>query len=112
MIWYQCLVCGYNEMPKPPRDYNICPCCGVEYDLDNAFEDFRSLRDEWLTNGGHWFSRHPQQKAPGNWNAWDQLDLADYEYSIPRHRSSSALRISSVRLLGKVSDRPGRLTHA
>lgn len=57
MKGYRCLVCGYDQMPHPPADYNICPCCGVEYELDDVFESHLELRNDWLRNGGKWFSR-------------------------------------------------------
>lgn len=81
---YQCKVCAYSQMPSPPEDYSICPCCGVEYGVDDAFESYRVLRDDWLREGGHWFSQRQPYQRPVNWNAWDQLDLAEYDYGIPR----------------------------
>jgi hypothetical protein len=81
-IKYRCRVCAYDEMPHPPRDYNICPCCGVEYGLDDTFETYEELRDNWLRSGAPWFSRHKPFVPPVNWNAWEQLDLAGYSYNI------------------------------
>lgn len=80
---YRCLVCGYNQMPHPPKDYSICPCCGVEYGLDDAFDSHRKLRNEWLRLGAPWFSKLRPYEAPANWNAWDQLDKAGYDYDVP-----------------------------
>jgi len=71
-------------MPYPPRDYNICPCCGIEYGLEDAFETYDELRDEWLLAGGPWFSEAKPYVRPANWNAWEQLDLAGYKYNVPR----------------------------
>lgn len=81
---YRCLVCAYDQMPHPPRDYNICPCCGSEYGVDDVFESHAELRDEWLRAGGPWFSRISPYNQPPNWNAWNQLDLAGYAYSVER----------------------------
>jgi len=94
MLAYRCMVCGYDEMPSPPQDYNICPCCGVEYGLDDVFDTYRDLREEWLAAGGKWFSRHPNQKPPMNWSAWEQLDLAEFEYSIPSPSSNISTTIA------------------
>lgn len=80
---YQCPVCGYDQMPDPPRDYNICPCCGVEYGLGDTFDSHRELRNAWLLEGAPWFSRMPPYVAPANWSAWDQLDNAGYVYDVP-----------------------------
>ena len=81
---FRCLVCGYNQMPHPPKDYNICPCCGTEYGLDDAFDSYELLRDKWLEKGAPWMSQSSPYNQPQQWNAWDQLDLAGYHYSVPR----------------------------
>ena len=85
---YRCLVCGYDEMPHPPRDYSICPCCGVEYGLDDAFESYEAIRREWLLSGCGWFSRFKPYIASINGNAWEQLDRAGYSYDVAPPRSS------------------------
>jgi len=81
---YRCLICAYDEMPHPPVPYNICPCCGVEYGLDDAFDNHAEVRDAWLLAGGLWFSEVKPFIRPPNWSAWDQLDLAEYPYNVPR----------------------------
>lgn len=81
---YRCLVCGYNQMPQQPDNYHICPCCGVEYGIDDAFESHEQLRDEWLLIGAPWFSDVAPYIRPVNWDAWNQLDLAGYSYGVPR----------------------------
>lgn len=85
---FRCLVCGYDEMPHPPRDYNICPCCGVEFGLDDAFESHRELRDAWLQEGAPWFSSEHPFVRPVNWDAWDQLELAGLQYDVRRPMSA------------------------
>jgi hypothetical protein len=85
---YRCLVCGYDQMPHPPKDYNICPCCGVEYGLDDAFDSHRKLRNEWLKRGAPWFSLLPPYVAPVNWSAWDQVIRAGYQVDVPPPQSS------------------------
>lgn len=89
---HRCLVCAYDQMPHPPNSYNICPCCGVEYGLDDAFDSHELLRDEWLAVGAPWFSRVVPYDRPANWDAWEQLDLAGYSHNIarpPRSRATS-----------------------
>jgi hypothetical protein len=80
---YLCLVCGYSQMPHPPRDYNICPCCGVEYGLDDVFDSHEELRNQWLRDGARWFSGMGPYIMPPNWDAWEQLDLSGYSYVVP-----------------------------
>jgi hypothetical protein len=76
-------------MPYPPSGYNICPCCGVEYGVDDAFDSHEELRDMWLQAGAPWFSsEYPYLRLP-NWDAWNQLDLAGYRYNVARPVSSS-----------------------
>ena len=81
---YRCPVCGYDDMPHEPKDYNICPCCGVEFGLDDAFDTHEELRNLWLAKGAPWFSLHKPYTPPLNWSAWDQLDRAGLRYSVPR----------------------------
>jgi hypothetical protein len=42
---YRCKMCGYDQMPFPPNRHNICPCCGIEYGVDDALESYERLRD-------------------------------------------------------------------
>jgi hypothetical protein len=71
-------------MPHPPKGYNICPCCGIEFGLDDAFEGYEELRNQWLAAGGSWFSQVHPYIQPVNWDAWKQLDSAGYPYRVPR----------------------------
>ena len=41
---YRCPVCFFDEMPDPPRDYNICPCCGTEFGNDDVEYSYAELR--------------------------------------------------------------------
>jgi hypothetical protein len=83
-VSHQCLVCAYKHMPLPPIPYNICPCCGVEYGLDDAFDSHAELRNRWLEAGAKWFSDPRLYPMPSGWNAWDQLDESNYQYAVPR----------------------------
>jgi len=99
---YRCRVCAYDQMPYPPKDYNICPCCGIEYGLDNQFESYQNLRDRWLLDGGAWFSNVEPFRMPPHWDAWSQLDLAEYPYRVPRPNIGVTTQSYSVRLPLKV----------
>lgn len=68
----KCKVCGYG-MPHPPKPYNICPCCGVEYGVDDAFESPSELRERWLEAGAPWFSDVTPHAKPQPWDLYEQL---------------------------------------
>ena len=66
---FNCPVCFYDELPYPPADYHICPCCGTEFGNDDAEYSYDELRDSWIRSGAQWFFGQP----PANWNPWAQL---------------------------------------
>lgn len=66
---YTCPVCLYVEMPYPPADYDICPCCGTEFGNDDADFSYEQLRERWIRSGARWFFGNP----PPGWNPWMQL---------------------------------------
>lgn len=84
---YRCPVCANADMPHSPRDYAICPCCGVEFGLDDVFESHSQLRDAWLKGGAHWSIAMGPWRPPVNWNGWDQLDRAGFPYTVERPSS-------------------------
>lgn len=61
---YRCPVCMYNELPYPPADYHVCPCCGTEFGNDDAEFSHVQLREMWIASGGRWFFGNP----PPGWN--------------------------------------------
>jgi len=70
---YGCPVCMFGGMPYPPKDYNICPCCGTEFGNDDADRSYAELRAEWIANGAPWFFGNP----PATWNVWKQIICAE-----------------------------------
>lgn len=46
MNFYTCPVCAYERMPYPPKNYNICPCCGVEFGYEDFVATHRELRNQ------------------------------------------------------------------
>lgn len=76
---YICPICGYDQLEEPPYDetgepsFEICPCCGIEfgYDLENFHITEDEYRDNWVKQGGDWFS--PDEKPIG-WDLKSQLD--------------------------------------
>jgi hypothetical protein len=69
---FTCPVCYYDKMPGPAREYNICPCCGTEFENDDQDRTHAQLREDWISGGAKWFF----QEAPENWNPWLQLESA------------------------------------
>ena len=75
-----CPVCGYDSLPRPAYNefvlpsFQICPCCGVQFGLDDANFPHAALRQIWLSGGATWSSNatHP----PVNWNPLEQLRIA------------------------------------
>jgi len=71
-----CPVCGYREMPDPPEDFNICPCCGTEFGYTNAGVTNEQVRAKWLSQNAPWFS--PDIQPPADWNPHRQLVEAGF----------------------------------
>lgn len=77
MTNFTCLVCGYPDMNNPPADYEICPCCGTEFGLDDQFYTHKELREKWIGNGCMWFD--DSMPEPVDYNPKKQLiNLAKY----------------------------------
>jgi hypothetical protein len=69
---FTCPVCFYDKMPDVPKDYNICPCCGTEFGVDDELRNYTQLRQYWISTGAKWFFN----EAPPTWNPWFQLSIA------------------------------------
>ena len=78
---YICPVCGYPKLTGPPVDFLICPCCGTEFEYDDATLTHQQLRHQWIQSGMQWHS-HAVSPSPG-WNAWWQLIKARFEGDLP-----------------------------
>lgn len=76
---YTCPVCFYDKLEFPPSDYEICPCCGTEFENDDERASHAQLRAEWIRRSAPWFYRQP----PTNWNPWMQLIRAGYGAAVP-----------------------------
>ena len=84
---YTCPVCGFQNLPYPPLDYEICPSCGTEFEYDDARRRHVELRERWVHDGAPWHSiRIPKPYA---WNAWVQLLNAGFGESVPLDVSTS-----------------------
>lgn len=69
---YTCPVCGYRELVDPPKDWEICHCCGTEFGNDDYQTSHEELRKRWITAGMPWFSN--AVRKPRNWNPVKQLE--------------------------------------
>jgi len=77
---YQCLVCGYRAMPYPAVPYNICPCCGTEFGVDDRSIDYPTLRHDWIVEGMPWFD--DITFPPRDWSPTVQLITAGFASSL------------------------------
>jgi hypothetical protein len=71
---HRCPVCFFDHLSYPPEDYHICPCCGTEFENDDAEFTYEELRHQWILGGALWFYEQP----PAGWNAWKQLAACSY----------------------------------
>jgi len=75
---YICTTCGYNELNTPPwgedgstPNFEICPCCGVEFGYEDSTEKGKErFLAYWIDNGMNWFV--PKLK-PCDWSLNEQL---------------------------------------
>jgi hypothetical protein len=51
----KCPVCGFDDMPYPPVPFNVCPCCGTEFGVDDRKKSYPILQQEWISQGMPWF---------------------------------------------------------
>jgi hypothetical protein len=80
---YTCPVCGFQSMPFPPTDYEICPSCGTEFEYHDAVKTHAELRQEWVRGGALWHSR--VVPSPVQWDPWFQLISAGFWDFVPYH---------------------------
>ncbi len=76
MNYPNCPICGYAEMPYAPAPYNICPCCGTEFGVDDRETNHQVLRQTWIKTGMLWFD--VITSPPPGWSASLQLINAGY----------------------------------
>jgi transcriptional regulator with XRE-family HTH domain len=92
-MMYNCPVCGYDGLTKPPTSNRICPCCGTEFESDDFDRSYKELRSEWIEKGMPWFSRATLR--PKEWSAFHQLIIANFAADLvshPRFRSDIEFR--------------------
>jgi hypothetical protein len=73
---FMCPVCGFDRMLRPAAVGYICPCCGVEFEVDDYELGHGELRRQWIAKGMLWFSRITP--SPAEWDPSAQLNRAGY----------------------------------
>jgi len=68
---YSCPVCGFDKMPDPPEDHNVCSSCGTEFGYHDRARTHAQLRLAWIASGAPWFS--PAAPMPPAWDPSEQL---------------------------------------
>jgi hypothetical protein len=89
---FTCPVCFYNRLQDPPRDYNICECCGTEFGNDDDLASWEDLRAEWINRGARWFFDRP----PLLWNPYTQLYRANVATIVPYYTATPVISGRSV----------------
>ena len=106
---YECPVCMFTELPYPPADYHICPCCGTEFGNDDQNFTHLQLREMWIAGGAHWFFGRPAE----DWNPWMQLIKGNLDSAVPNFVDFVTVGASaSTSLLRNIPGDPRILTVA
>jgi hypothetical protein len=105
-VIYQCPVCGYSGLPRPPSDYLICSCCGTEFGYDDFVTSYVQLRQRWMSLGSPWFSH--TRPPPQGWDAFTQLSNSGF---LPLTFSlDSQVTTVKAEMRPEVTDRPLQMT--
>jgi hypothetical protein len=79
--YYACPVCQFPELISSPcsdrglANFDICPCCGVEFGYDDASTTYAELRARWVAGGMKWWSQ--AQTPPDGWSPESQIGKGD-----------------------------------
>ena len=85
---FRCPICAFLEMPYPARPYNICPCCGTEFGVDDHVQTETQIREAWIAQGMPWFD--DITSPPRNWSPSLQLISGGYGSELIRPTSEAA----------------------
>jgi hypothetical protein len=94
---YTCPVCAFGNLPYPPKDYHICPCCSTEFGNDDAEFTYAQLREMWIAGMARWFFGN----RPQYWNPWMQLIQGGHTEAVPKFAlaaTASANNTTSFRI--------------
>src|SRR5271166_2962949 len=91
---FRCPVCFFDQLPYPPEDYHICPCCGTEFGNDDLEFSYDELRYRWILGGARWFYEQP----PLGWSAAAQL--ANSGFSVHTEGDAFSVPINKATIRG------------
>ena len=91
---YLCPVCGYPELPAPPRDYEICTSCGTEFEYHDARRSHSELRRMWIVQNAQWQSR--VITTPEGWNPYVQMTNAGLPWEFPGVKISVSMQSNAT----------------
>jgi hypothetical protein len=106
MNGFMCPVCGYDQLPAPAADYEICPSCATEFGYDDFTRSPAELRSDWLDAGAPW--RATWLPEPPSWDGLQQLlgsGILGLD-SNTSEASTSETESSNLRLERQVSAEP------
>ena len=75
---YICPVCGFNKIPMPVKEYDLCPCCLFEFYVNDEDATYAELRDDWIQHGSQWAWGNAEIPQPPHWSARRQLLNINY----------------------------------
>ena len=87
---YMCPVCGYNQLEYPASNYNICPSCGTEFDLDDVGVTHFQLRNAWIANGKQWWS--VEEPPSPYWDPEQQLQNLRHLVNAPKQTTAKTVQ--------------------
>ena len=58
-VVYSCPVCDFGRLERPPKDWYICPRCGIEFGYDDV--NIENLREQWRS-GRHFWPAPPSRE--------------------------------------------------
>lgn len=76
IMLYVCPVCGYPDLNRDPKSlacFEICPCCGFQFNVtdDDEGYTFEQWRAKWIAGGMVWSEDY--LSPPANWDPVKQL---------------------------------------
>lgn len=80
-----CPVCGYKEH-EAFGEFDICDCCGTEFEGWQDAEWFAAVRQEWIDGGMRWWFEYGS--PPENWNPAEQLERLEIRVTPPCERGA------------------------